>query len=254
MGEYDAPNRTAIVRSTLPSTTQRMVLLCLSMHIVRPVRQRGSSLGVGVHVARQPVRELVGGRGPGHGVQPVQGAAVDVAGVRDLALVLEPLHRRRRLRVPAVADVACEPRDLAQPGLEVTDAGAVVARARAGVGPGGGTAPARGARGAVTWRRTGAGRGVALGVGEAEGRVEGVADGSGTTTARVTAAEGVSVVVARETAYPRAQVPTRTPETMARVATLLTPAPMSDIFAPRRRSGRATHRSGRCIGCARDPR
>ena len=39
---YDEPKRTAIVRSTLPSTTQRTVLLDLSTHIARPVVQRGS--------------------------------------------------------------------------------------------------------------------------------------------------------------------------------------------------------------------
>src|SRR5687767_13546142 len=49
VGVYDEPKRTAIVRRTFPSTTQRIVLLDLSTHIARPVWQRESS-GASVEV------------------------------------------------------------------------------------------------------------------------------------------------------------------------------------------------------------
>src|SRR4029453_7124749 len=44
VGVRKEPNRTSVVRSTLPSTTQRSLRLLLSMHSARPVTHRGSSL------------------------------------------------------------------------------------------------------------------------------------------------------------------------------------------------------------------
>src|SRR5205814_696353 len=101
-------------------------------------------------------------------------------------------------------------------------------------GPGSGTWTGRWeGSGAVTWR--GRGAGVGVGVGDAE------VDGSGEvmTTAWTAVPLGPESEVARETPYPSAQVPASTPEIMATLATLVTPAPMPDIFAPSYLSGRA---------------
>ena len=75
-------------------------------------------------------------RGRRHRVQAVQGALVDLAGDRDPALGLEAAHRLGRGGVVAAADVAEQPLDRHQPGLEVADLVAPVAPAARIAGPG----------------------------------------------------------------------------------------------------------------------
>ena len=236
MGVYDAPKRTAIVRSTLPSTTQRIVLLVLSMHIARPVVQRGSSRAVGGGAAGEPVGELVGGRRARHRGEPVQGAPVDVPGHRDLALLLEALHRGGRGRAVVVGDVAGVPRDLPQPRLQVADLRRRGRRGRGGADPAAGSraggpraagrsgAAGRPRAGRSAWR-------TAWRWGSASGSAAGRRASARPSADWLCEGRRGCPALARATPYPSAEVPRSTPATMATVATLFTPAPMVHILA-----------------------